>query len=162
MLQKIMNRNLLKYSAGHHIFCPKCNKIADYRSWVIWENPNGTTGAHCADCHREMLAKVHDDDKPHAYLVSIGWQFDTLVDFDKKPRKPAEMPQKAGKALDTYLRTTILRHHALMGFKRAKPVYPKVIPFGNITTNDDGEYSSPSMTAEYVARYCEANHLKAA
>lgn len=172
MLQKIMNRNLLKYSAGHHICCPKCDKIADYRQWVIWESPAGQHGAHCADCHREMLVKVHDD-KPHAYLVSIGWQFNTLVDFDKKQRKPAQIPQKAGKALDTYLRRTIFA--GLIGYRakqdRLFPAesYAKPVEIIDTVTADgfdscyaeNAQYSAYQV-AEYVAKYCELNHLKVA
>lgn len=34
-LQRHANRELLKYSAGHSIFCPKCQTVLDRRSTVV-------------------------------------------------------------------------------------------------------------------------------
>lgn len=47
-----LERDMLKYSAGHAIFCPKCNCIADYRKWVMVERVSDGKhiGACCADC----------------------------------------------------------------------------------------------------------------
>ena len=84
-LEKTLKRNLLKYVAGRAITCASCGAILDYRSMVSWTSPAGQTGANCSDCWRKGLDKVHDD-RPHAYLLSIGWQVDTLVDFEKKPK----------------------------------------------------------------------------
>jgi DNA-directed RNA polymerase subunit RPC12/RpoP len=170
MLRTILNRNLLKYSAGHSITCPKCGQIADYRRWVIWESPGGQHGAHCAECHRKILAQVHDDDAPHDYLISIGWQFNTLVDFSPKkakPRKPAELRTKAQvqKAI-----------HAGHKRERFHSKTDRVFPIGygvanwpmRETTADDGTVSidytgdpvySAHQISEYVRKYCELNHL---
>jgi len=176
MLTTILNRNLLKYSAGHAITCPSCGKIADYRRWVIWESPAGQHGANCADCWRKGLAKMHDD-KPHAYLLSIGWQVNTLVDFDKVPRKPAQIPQKAGKALNTYLRRTIHNAHKASGnCTKTDRLFPRTFhPDWQVleTVQDDGtidigfnweskDLSTRALTDSYVRHYCELNHLKVA
>lgn len=172
-IEKIFGTQMLKYSAGQHIFCPKCRKVSDYRQWVIWESPGGQHGAHCSDCHRDILSKVHDE-KQHAYLVSIGWKFTTLVDFDKPVRKPASFPQKAGKALNTYLRKDIFKQMRTNGWctkvDRIFPAesYGKHVEIIDTKTPDgfdscyaeNAQYSAYQV-AQYVAKYCELNHLKA-
>ena len=51
MLEKTLNRNLLKYSAGQHMFCPRCGNVADYRKWVIVDDEDGkTVWQGCTDC----------------------------------------------------------------------------------------------------------------
>jgi len=169
-MQKTLQRNLLKYSAGRAITCPKCGQIADYRHWVIWESPLGQHGAHCDACWREGLALIHDD-KPHAYLISIGWQVDTLVDFDKPPKKaPTPYPQKCGTALNSFLRRDISMQAKVNG-NMAKsdrkfpdgyisPTFRESEVDGTISIEYDGNavYSGYQIQ-EYARKFCELNHL---
>ena len=77
------------------------------------------------------------------------------------PRKPATMPQKAGKVLNAYLRKDIAKQMK-RGVLCAKVdrVFPEPQRIGaNIGMNDDGEWSSFESTQAYVRAYCEANHL---
>jgi len=48
-MQKTINRNLLKYSAGRSIFCGQCDAIADARRWVVVSHNDDTLGM-CAPC----------------------------------------------------------------------------------------------------------------
>ena len=50
-MERTINRNLLKYSAGTAIFCPRCDTVADCRRWVIV----GDCGAMCAPCWDKAL-----------------------------------------------------------------------------------------------------------
>lgn len=55
-VESIVNRNLLKYSAGNSIFCPLCNEIADFRRWVIATSPSGATQrCCCVSCWNELI-----------------------------------------------------------------------------------------------------------
>lgn len=171
-MQKTINRNMLKYAAGHAIFCPSCGNILDYRASVLWESPSGKNGISCADCWRKGFEKIHDDN-PHEYLISIGWQVNTLVNFSNKtkPAKPA-YPQKPGKALNTFLRKDIFKGMKRAGYvaktDRAFPaqIYGTPCELIDTLTPDgfDSSYatvpdSSPARTADYVRKYCELNHL---
>ena len=44
-----VNRQLLKYSAGRSIFCPRCQDIADAKRWVV-VTLGERTMALCAKC----------------------------------------------------------------------------------------------------------------
>ena len=46
---RTVNRNLLKYSAGQAIFCPKCGQVADCKNWVVATQSEHTVGL-CASC----------------------------------------------------------------------------------------------------------------
>lgn len=164
MLKKTLERNLLKYSAGRAICCPRCNQIADYRSWVIWDSPAGQTGANCADCWRLALAKVHDD-KPHSYLLSVGWQVTTLVDFEKKPRaKPVNtLKTQAQRTKDVF--NSMKRMGNCTKHDRLFPEYVCAQLIGNKTAdgidyNYDrcAEFSGLQIT-DYVVEYCRLNRL---
>ena len=48
-MQRTINRNLLKYSAGRSIFCGQCSAIADARRWVVVTHKADTLGM-CAPC----------------------------------------------------------------------------------------------------------------
>jgi hypothetical protein len=48
-MQKTINKNLLKYSAGVAIFCPICSEIADWRKWVI-ATQGHVTRSMCSLC----------------------------------------------------------------------------------------------------------------
>ena len=168
ILRKTLDKNLLRYSAGRAICCPRCNQIADYRAWVIWDSPSGQTGANCADCWRLALAKVHDD-KPHSYLISIGWQITTLVDFEKKPRGKAvnTLKMQAQRSKDVF------KYHSRMGnTTKTDRLFPAMLdcyqpsklidtvtPDGFDSSYDRPPISSPQWTIEYVAEYCRLNHL---
>lgn len=168
MLKKTLERNLLKYSAGRAICCPRCNQIADYRSWVIWDSPAGQTGANCADCWRLGLQKVHDD-KPHSYLLSVGWQVTTLVNFEKKPKEKRKGFPITKAALDRALRSDIFKQQKRMGnctkHDRLFPEYVCAQLIGNKTADGiDYNYDrcaefSGLQIADYVAEYCRLNHL---
>ena len=168
MLKKTLERNLLKYSAGRAICCPRCNQVADYRSWVIWDSPAGQTGANCADCWRLALAKVHDD-KPHSYLLSVGWQVNTLVDFEKKPRaKPVNtLKTQAQRTKDVFNSMKrmgrITKHDRLfpstLDCYRPSKLIDTVTPDGFDSSYDSIPVTSPLLTAEYVREFCRLNHL---
>jgi hypothetical protein len=161
-LQKTLNRNLLKYSAGHHIFCPICDKIADYRSWVIWESPSrGVSRACCAECF-----DAAQGDKP----LPEGW----AIIREGKPKAPKRQGFPTGKkALDSALRKDIHNAHKRLGnCAKVDRIFP--LGFGDAnwpmveTVSDDGTVSidyqgdphySAYQIAEYVRQYCKANHL---
>ena len=48
-MERTINRNLLKYSAGRSIFCGQCDEIADCRRWVMITH-NEDELAMCAPC----------------------------------------------------------------------------------------------------------------
>jgi hypothetical protein len=115
------------------------------------------------------LDKVHDD-RPHAYLISIGWQVDTLVDFEKKPKaeKPKGFPRTKA-ALDKALRADIFKQQKRMGNKaKTDRLFPECMtaqligtatPDGIDYSYDRPPVSSPDLTRGYVAEYCRLNHL---
>ena len=58
-MQKTMNRNLLKYSAGHAIFCPHCDQIADYRRWALVDDEQGNiVWQGCTKCLPSTFSDV--------------------------------------------------------------------------------------------------------
>lgn len=66
-LQDKLNRELLKYAAGHHIFCPACQQIMDCRRTVITDvvavTPDGRevpvkSLVRCAKCFDKYLPIV--------------------------------------------------------------------------------------------------------
>ena len=48
-MQRTINRNLLKYSAGRSIFCGQCSAIADARRWIVVSHNDDILGM-CAPC----------------------------------------------------------------------------------------------------------------
>lgn len=61
MMRKTINTNLLKYSAGHAIFCPHCDIVADYRSWVVATSPTGANvWQGCRSCFETVRAECID------------------------------------------------------------------------------------------------------
>ena len=158
-LQKTLNRNLLKYSAGHHIFCPICDKIADYREWVIVDN--GTkTHACCAECF-----DAAQGDKP----LPEGW---SIVREGKPARKTRQGFPTGKKALDSALRKDIFAAFKRSGYcTKSDRVFPDGYGYGIKlveTEQSDGSISvwyqgdphySAHQIAEYVRKYCKANHL---
>jgi hypothetical protein len=59
-LQAKLNRNLLKYAAGHAIFCPACEDIMDARRTVVATIADGRTLVRCAHCWDSIVDKVPD------------------------------------------------------------------------------------------------------
>lgn len=132
-MKVIINRNILNYSAGAHIFCPICGTIADYRSWVMATLGNQTRCA-CSRCWDD-LTKGAD---------LSAWE---IIRVDKKA-KP-----KVDKKPAIY-KTKIDRKD----YRK----YPKVnMPKLPLVTNDDGAWSNFESTALYVSEFCRLNHLKA-
>jgi hypothetical protein len=159
-MESIIKRNFLKYSAGNHIFCPKCDQVADFRRWVTWQSPAGNCGACCSTCWQKALDFVHDN-KPHAYLISIGWEIESLVKFDKVKTVKPTFPQKPGKVLGTFLRKDIFKGHKNDRGHVKDRVFPSIVHSTGlpITRNDDGQWSDAIITAQYVAKFCQLNHL---
>jgi len=74
MMARTVNRNLLKWAAGHHIFCPRCGEIMDCKRTVHaefqyrkpgqdWKVPDaaGVSFVGCTKCwdrDRETYTKV--------------------------------------------------------------------------------------------------------
>ena len=48
-MEKTINRNLVRYSAGTAIFCPHCGNVADMRRWIV-ATVNGRTISTFAPC----------------------------------------------------------------------------------------------------------------
>jgi hypothetical protein len=168
MLQTILTRNLLKYSAGRDIFCKKCGHVADYRKWVMYESPAGQTGASCAACFAEQLQKVHAED-PIVELVSLGWNITTLAKLTTKPEPT--YPQKTGRVLNTFIRKDIFAAFKRGGYcAKVDRKFPKgytPIPLTETTSHDgtvtvdyagNAEYSKLQI-AEYVREFCKLNNL---
>ena len=170
-LQRTVHRNLLKYSAGRAITC-QCGRVADWRQWVIVERPDGTiAGNCCATCHD---AAIGDKPLPAGYKVIRHG----------KPAKTArikseDIPQKPGRALNTWLRKTIDAAHAREDNANNCHGQPRQFPkgFGYInwsmleTTADDGtvtvDYQGDPVFSKlqidtYVAQFCKLNHLTGA
>lgn len=79
-MQRIVNRNRnrLKYSAGQNIFCPHCNKLADYRNWAMIDNAGGETKWQgCIPC---LMKRGYLLDLPQR----VGW----VIITDKPLPKP--------------------------------------------------------------------------
>jgi len=165
MMRKTIDRNLLKYSAGQHIFCPQCQKVADYRTWLIIESPTGKIFYQgCAD---------HVSDSDQSGLIDLGYK----IIKESGKREPAQVPQKPGKALDTWLRKTIDRSHAREDKANNCAGHGRLFPIGSgckdwpmleITGADgtvtidyqgDPHFSKLQIDA-YVAQFCKLNHLK--
>lgn len=68
----------------------------------------------------------------------------SLHDFGAPPLTPAKIRGMA--------RAWMSRKH--------KPQFPDCTPVGNVTRNDDGQWSSIESTILYVQRYCQRNNLK--
>ena len=150
MLQNILNRNLLKYAAGRAIFCPKCDEIADYRHWVIATSPSGANTLQCCDKCFDALTAGQEDRLDAWEIVRHS--------APKAPKVKNQCPQKPGKVLNTWLRKATQEQHT-DGKKRKFPAIVHSSEYA-LTRNEDGEWSNPVITAQYVAKYCMLNHLK--
>ena len=152
MLKTILNRNLLKYAAGRAIFCPKCNEIADYRRWVIATSPSGANTLQCCDkCFDAITAGQEDR------LATWDIVRHSVPKALKAPKN--QCPQKPGKVLSTWLRKATQEQHADRQEKRKFPAIVHSSEYA-LTRNEDGEWSNPILTAQYVAKFCQINHLK--
>lgn len=49
-MQTTINKELVKWAAGHVMFCPGCDKILDCRSTVVATHNTGGQAVLCADC----------------------------------------------------------------------------------------------------------------
>ena len=56
-MQAVVNANLLRYSAGNHIWCPNCDTILDCHTTVI-VSLDGYTGTCCAQCWDKAAARI--------------------------------------------------------------------------------------------------------
>ena len=173
-MQTIINRNLLKYSAGRAIFC-QCGQVADWKSWVIAERPDGSIAGNC--CTACYDAAIGDKPLPSGYTIIRHGK------ARKAPAKPGhcDVPQKPGKGLNTWLRKAINAAHAkedrLYKCKGDMRQFPK--GFGTapwpmqerltVDAEDNGtvhvDYAgdphfTPEQTAAYIAEFCRLNHLR--
>ena len=174
LMQKTIESNLLKYSAGMHITCPHCKSIADYRRWVIAESPTGANmWQGCITCWAEKLVDINE--KAHVtvdlvYLTGQGWTITTMS--QKAPKSPrGAYPQKAGRVLDTFLRKDILKGHKRNGGYKVDRFFPEgyrahelieiPLPDGAVDIQYAGDpvYSRHQVDT-YVAEYCRLNNLK--
>jgi hypothetical protein len=91
-LKKHANRQLLKYAAGHHIFCPSCKNVLDHKNTVIATHKGtGKTSVSCGDCYDKGINKLkvrhgHDVINKHVHD-----NFD-VVD-GRSPKKQAKEPK---------------------------------------------------------------------
>ena len=84
-MKKTLNRNLLKYAAGHHIFCPSCENVLDHKNTVVMTNKRtGNTTVNCGDCHDKLLNKVGEK---HGHDVLQKHLADTYDIVDGRPAK---------------------------------------------------------------------------
>lgn len=165
MMRTTIEHNLLKYSAGHHIFCPKCDTVADWRKWIIVERvaDGATIGACCTACFDAHMA---DNAAPSKYRVIRH----------AKPAKPAKtklggLPSKKG-PLNTALRKDIFTNFKRLGYyTKTDKLFPDgyghgvelvetIQPDGdvNVWWKGDPHYSAHQIN-EYVRKFCELNHL---
>lgn len=170
-MRTTINRNLLKYAAGRAIAC-SCGSIADWKSWVIVERPGGTiAGNCCATCHDAAIG-----DKP----LPAGYTIIRHGKPAKTPRiKSEDIPQKPGKALNTWLRKTIDAAHAREDKANNCHGKPRQFPNGFCdanwpmleTTGKDGtvhvDYAGDPVFSKlqinnYIAEFCRLNHLRGA
>jgi hypothetical protein len=171
MMRKTVDRNLLKYAAGRTMFCPinGCGKILDWKTTVLVEREDGShVGTCCADCFDAAQAQ-----KP----IPTGYRIIREGTGSPKARKPATVPQKPGKALDTWLRKTIDAAHSredkannCAGHGRLFPkqfgtrdwpMLETVADDGTVTIDYQGDpHFSAQQIADYVAQFCRLNHLK--
>ena len=77
-MARTLNRNLLKYSAGRAIFCPRCDQVADARRWVVVTQGDHTAST-CATCWDAVLKG-----RPIPATVDV---VDGRVVFARAPRK---------------------------------------------------------------------------
>ncbi len=160
MLEKLMKTNLLKYFAGRAIFCPICDQVADYRHWVVVEKGDQFIGACCSSCFDSRTT-------PDAtYTI-------TRLDKPKRSKPSNVVPAKPGKALNNWLRKAIFAGHKdsrakqdrlfPAGYGSGIELRETVLDDGTVSYwySDNAEYSSYQIS-EYVRKYCELNHLKAA
>lgn len=79
LMQSTVNRNLVKWAAGHVLTCPCCDKILDCRSTVVASRNTGAQLVICASCWDEKTER-------HAYNEIVDgrtlWTAPT-------PRKPS-------------------------------------------------------------------------
>ena len=68
MMEREITRNLLKYAAGHSIFCNKCNRVLDWKATALIEaKQNDKTVASvtcctkCLDARYEALHQAIDE-----------------------------------------------------------------------------------------------------
>jgi hypothetical protein len=60
-MKRELNVNLLKYTAGHLLTCPRCGKIMDYRDTVIVSLANGERAeARCGTCSDAWIKVLAD------------------------------------------------------------------------------------------------------
>ena len=162
-MQKTIESNLLKYSAGMHITCPHCDAIADYRRWVIAESPSGANmWQGCTTCFEPVRSQADER----------GWTITTMP--QKAPKSPrGAYPQKAGRVLDTFLRKDILKGHKRNGgyIEKVDRFFPEgyrahelieiPLPDGAVDIQYAGDpvYSKLQIDT-YVTEYCRLNNLK--
>ena len=175
-MQTTINNNLLKFAAGRAITC-QCGAIADWKSWVIVERPDGTIAGNC--CTACFDAAQGDKPLPAGYTII---RHGKPAKAAKKPGH-CDVPQKPGKALNTWLRKTIDRAHRIEDRKFKVCGDTRQFPKGfgtapwpmlerlTVDAEDNGtvhvDYAgdphfTPAQTAAYVAEFCRLNHLRGA
>lgn len=92
-----VDRNLLKYAAGHHIFCPSGNKcggkVLDHRDTVVaTHKESGKTMVACGDCWDDAKSKVHAKHGAAAQSMLDKWD---VVD-GRPAHKRAPDPEMPG------------------------------------------------------------------
>lgn len=164
-MQTIIEHNLLKYAAGHHIFCPVCkDKVLDWKDTVIVERADGSTlGVCCGACYDGAMGANAPLDKYK--VIRHGKPA-------KSPRIKREgFPATKG-ALNTALRRDIFASFKRQGYTaKTDRVFPAEA-YGNRvdlidTATCDGFdscyaepiYSSLEQSRDYAAEYCRLNHL---
>lgn len=61
LMQRTLNRNLVKYAAGRAIFCPSCDDILDQKRTVVVTTPAGRTMTYCGQCWDKVAAVAAAD-----------------------------------------------------------------------------------------------------
>lgn len=91
-MKKTLNRNLLKYAAGHHIFCPGCNNIMDHKNTVVVTNKKtGKTMVNCGKCHDAGIKRAGERVGHDKVQKELAGNYEVI---DGRPTKKQDMPKK--------------------------------------------------------------------
>ena len=73
LMEREVNKNLVKYAVGRAIFCPDCEVVLDYRRAVLITGV-GKAGISCTKCwdkRKAALIKKHGDEWTAAILGEL-------------------------------------------------------------------------------------------